>query len=103
HPIYRVAPPDILLIEAVNNIRPASDVLRAGDEVVVKLATPEPFAPVEEDISPIEAQFQYQIQAEFKLLNGPFVVQPDGTLDLGPVYGRVEVAGLSLVAAEEAI
>src|SRR5688572_19773921 len=35
-PAYRVAPPDILLIEAVNNIRPAKDPLRAGDELIIR-------------------------------------------------------------------
>jgi hypothetical protein len=34
-PPYRVETPDILSIEAVNNIRPASDLLRAGDELII--------------------------------------------------------------------
>ena len=37
HPPYRVEPPDILNIEAVNNIRPANSVLQAGDTVTVRL------------------------------------------------------------------
>lgn len=102
-PLYRVEPPDILLIETVNNIRPPSYQLRAGDVVLVRLANPEPLKPVEEDVNPLETQFRIQSEAEAKLISGEFRIQPDGTLDLGPVYGRARVAGLSLVEARDAL
>ena len=36
-PQYRIEPPDILLIQAVNNIRPADTKLEIGDELLLKL------------------------------------------------------------------
>jgi beta-lactamase regulating signal transducer with metallopeptidase domain/protein involved in polysaccharide export with SLBB domain/biopolymer transport protein ExbD len=36
-------------------------------------------------------------------VDGPFVVEDEGTIALGPAYGRVEVAGLSVREAEAAV
>lgn len=33
-------------------------------------------------------------------VDGPFVVEDEGTIALGPAYGRVEVAGLTVREAE---
>ena len=103
HPAYRVAAPDILLLELVRNIRPPGERLEPGDQLVVRLANPEPIEPVDPDLHPIEAQYRLQLESEFKILNGPFPILPDGTLNLGPIYGSVEVAGLTLEQAQEAI
>ena len=92
-PVYRVEPPDVLLVEAVNNIRPAGMPLRAGEQLVIRASGL--LFPTEPDPDPVEA--------EFYLINSLFVIQPDGAVDLGPVYGSVPVAGLSLRDAEQAI
>jgi len=103
-PRYRVAPPDILLIEAVNNIRPPEDRLRAGDELFIRVADG---LPIESDITaesnPIEAQIQLEFERDFKVVNRIYVVKPDGTVDLGPEYGVIPVAGLTAEEAREAI
>lgn len=91
-PPYRVEPPDILSIEAVNNIRPASDMLRAGDELVIRASNTLPIDPMGDPV-----------QNDFKSINGAYRVQTDGTVDLGPEYGSVVVEGITLKDARTAI
>lgn len=91
-PPYRVETPDILAIESVNNIRPSSDPLRAGDDVGIRVAgvlPPDPSAD--------------PIQNDFKQISGIYRVQTDGTVDLGPEYGSVAVEGLTVNGARAAI
>lgn len=102
-PIYRVEPPDILLIETVNNIRPEGATLRPGETLEVLLGNPEALEPVSPETNPIEAQYQTELEVRFKHVNGPYLIQPDGTINLGPIYGSVKVAGLTPEQAEEAI
>jgi protein involved in polysaccharide export with SLBB domain len=103
HPTYRVEPPDILLIDAVNNIRPPDARLRAGDILSIRLANPEPLDPINPQAHPMEAQLLLELQARFKFINGDYVIQSDGAIDLGPIYGRVDVGGLTLEEAQTAI
>ena len=91
-PPYRVEPPDILSIEAVNNIRPANDLLRAGDELVIRASNVMPIDPTADPV-----------MNDFKQLNGVYRVQTDGTVDLGPEYGSVAVEGITLRRARSAI
>src|SRR5438445_1803683 len=77
-PPYRVEPPDILRLDAVNNIRPANDPLRAGDELIIKASNT---LPIDQAGDPV--------QNEFKQINNIYRVQTDGTVDLGPEYGSV--------------
>ncbi|MBI3865122.1 MAG: polysaccharide biosynthesis/export family protein [Planctomycetia bacterium] len=91
-PPYRVEPPDILLIEVVNNIRPSNDPLRAGDELVIRASGT---LPVDATEDPVEK--------DFKQVNGVYRVQTDGTVDLGPEYGSVLVEGLTLLKSRAAI
>lgn len=91
-PPYRVEPPDILSIEAVNNIRPANDLLRAGDELVIRASN---ILPIDPSADPV--------MNDFKQLNGVYRVQTDGTVDLGPEYGSVRVEGVTLKKARDAI
>ena len=102
-PTYRVAPPDVLLIETVSNVRLPTAPLRVGEVVAVQLGNPEPLAPPDPDAGPLEAQFQVQLESQYKFVDGEFLIQPDGALDLGPVYGRVAVAGLTVDEAREAV
>jgi protein involved in polysaccharide export with SLBB domain len=110
-PTYVVEPPDILLLEAVNNIRPADAKLRVGDLLLVRLGNPEPLsagAQLDPNVQPgqldaLEAQFQIEKQVQDKFLDREFMIQPDGKLHLGPVYGSVAVEGLTLDQAREMI
>ncbi len=91
-PPYRVEAPDILSIEAVNNIRPAGDTLRAGDELVIRVSNTIPIDPMGDPV-----------ENEFKQINGVYRVQTNGTVDLGPEYGSVTVDGLTPGEARSAI
>lgn len=100
-PAYRVEPPDILLIDAVNNIRPSNDGLRVGDELWIRAAN---LLPVDPDGDPVLEQAKV-------LSDGPGIgggmqthmLQADGTVDLGPHYGAVPVEGLTVKQAREEI
>ena len=102
-PVYKVEPPDILLIETVNNIRLPNYQLRAGDVVTIRLGNPEPLEPIEQEVNPLETQFRIQMEAESKIIQGEYKIQPDGTVDLGPIYGKALVAGLTLNQAKTAL
>lgn len=110
-PSYRVEPPDILLIEAVNNIRTESIPIRVGDKLLIRLASP---APVELTLqqdptislsTAEQMQLQYELEQEIrnKFLDGEFLVQPDGMVHLGPVYGNVTVEGATIDQARQEI
>ena len=87
-PRYVVEPPDILLIEAVNSLRVPETPLRPGETLLVRVANTIPVDPLDPDVS-----------KQFKVINGPYPIQTDGMIDLGPEYGQVIVAGLSLSQA----
>lgn len=80
-PTYVVAPPDILLIDAI------------------KLVPKPPYL-----IQPLDV---LQIVVVGTLLGqdiaGQFAVDPSGTVDLGPAYGKVNVAGQSIDGAQKQI
>ncbi len=103
-PPYRVMPPDILLVDAVYNVRGADTRLRSGDQVTVRLLKGAPLD-LGDDSSPGNmlqlAAKQPELQA--KILNGPYQVEPDGTVDLGAAYGRVLVGGLTIPEAKATI
>lgn len=104
HPIYRVAPPDILILDAVNNIRPADSRLRAGDQLIVQIAKGLPIEPdVDPEINPLEYQAALQFEQNFKIVNGPYLIGADGNVDLGPAYGGFPVAGLTVDKARDLI
>ncbi len=101
---YRVSPPDILLIEAVNNIRPAQSPLQAGDQVIVRLQNGLPLEPggdTTSDTVNLEAKRQTELQ--YKIVNSTYTIASDGTIDLGPTYGQIAVAGLTVDQAKVAI
>lgn len=104
-PTYRVEPPDILLIEAVNNIRPVDEPLRAGDEIRIQLRNglPLEIEDVNAELDPLQYQVELEIELQYKVINGLYRIGADGKVDLGPAYGQVAVAGLSLAGARAAI
>ena len=103
HPTYRAEPPDILLIEAATNVRRATTPLRSGEVLQISLGNPEPLSPIDPEASQLEAQFQAQFEASSRLVNGPYLIQPNGTVNLGPVYGSVQVVGMTVEDAEKAV
>lgn len=110
-PAYRIEPPDILLVEAVNNIRTEDVSLSVGDTLQIELGNPAPLnvssdQPGVANLSPAEQmrdQYEFEQEIRNKYINGPYVIQPDGTVRLGPVYGSVKVEGLTLEGAKKAI
>jgi polysaccharide export outer membrane protein len=103
-PPYRVAPPDILLIEAVTNIRPAQTKLQVGDQVLVRLENGLPMEPgADATQDPLQLEAKRQTELQFKIINGPYTITPNGSIDLGPAYGQVKIAGLTVEQAKTVI
>src|ERR1051326_8223112 len=75
-PPYKIEPPDILQIEAV--------VLKYNEELRAVVKTEPPVALWPQPVT------------------GPFLVKPDGTVELG-VYGSTQVTGLTIAEARESI
>ncbi len=80
-PEYIIEPPDVLLIEAVNNIRPEYAPIHAGEALLVQVNRTIPYGQQEDPVA-----------QQFKQINGIFVIGADGYLNLGPEYGKVLVA-----------
>lgn len=80
-PRYRIAPPDILLIEMVKVVPKAPYEIEPQDQLLIDVADELPDQPIQ----------------------GIYVVEANGTIALGPAYGSVPVVGLTLDAAREAI
>jgi polysaccharide export outer membrane protein len=80
-PTYTIEPPDILVIEAIHIVPRSPYFLRTGDVISVNVIGTLPDAPIA----------------------GAYVVQPGGIVNLGPPYGAVKVAGLSVEQAQEAV
>jgi polysaccharide biosynthesis/export protein len=81
HPPYRVAPPDILLIDALRVVPKGPYRLEPLEMLQISVS----------DTLPNQA------------ISGPFLISPEGTVSLGYNYGNVRVGGLSLEQAQQAI
>ena len=103
-PQYRIEPPDILLIQAVNNIRLADTTLEIGDELLLKLENGLPLqVNVDPTTDPIQYELQLQTELQFKVIDGQYIVNNRGEIDLGPVYGAVPVVGLTVEEAKQRV
>lgn len=91
-PAYIVEPPDVLLIETVNNIRPATAPVHVGEALLVQVNRTIPLSQTEE-----------QVSAQFKTINGMYMIGSDGYLNLGPEYGKVLVADLPLEVIQQRV
>lgn len=80
-PTYRIEPPDILLIEAVTNLRPSFAPIQAGETLLIQANRTIPLGQQEDSVA-----------RQFKQINGFFVIGTDGYVNLGPEYGKVLVA-----------
>ena len=101
---YRVMPPDILQIEALYNVRGETMRLRSGDQITVRLLNGVPLD-LGEDTGQTGLLTLYTKAPELsaKVINGPYIIQADGTVDLGAVYGKIAVAGFTINEAKAAI
>jgi polysaccharide biosynthesis/export protein len=80
-PRYVVEPPDILTIDAIRSIPKSPYQLRATDVVNVRVPNALPDAPI----------------------NGPYAVDLRGYVDFGPPYGGLEIGGMSVEQASDAV
>jgi polysaccharide export outer membrane protein len=80
-PPYVVEPPDILMINALKVIPKPPHIIEVFDGLLIRVTG----ALIEEPIA------------------DAFAVDPEGKVDLGPSYGRVSVAGLTVDEARDAI
>ncbi len=91
-PEYVIEPPDILLIEAVNNLRPMHAPVHAGEALLIQVNRTIPFGQTEDPVA-----------VQFKQINGIFIIGTDGYLNLGPEYGKVLVAEQPLTEIQQRV
>lgn len=80
-PMYRIEPPDVLLIDAIHVVPRPPYHLRTLDVLFIQVQGTLPDAPI----------------------NGSYPIEPGGHIKLGFVYGSVAVAGMTISEAEQAI
>jgi protein involved in polysaccharide export with SLBB domain len=80
-PSYTVAPPDILFIQAIKIVPKSPHKLEPYDTILVRVANAYADQPIAD----------------------AFFIGPEGSVDLGPSYGRVKVVGLSVDEAKAEI
>ncbi|HET6328743.1 MAG TPA: polysaccharide biosynthesis/export family protein [Planctomycetaceae bacterium] len=91
-PAYRVEPPDVLLIEVAHNVRSPSELIRTGEDLTIRADLPAeatgaaPNPNVSANLTGL---------TDYHLINGFYRVQADGSVDLGPIYGSVRIAGMN--------
>lgn len=80
-PPYTIAPPDILFIQAVKIVPKPPHKLEPFDAILIRVANAFADQPIAD----------------------AFFIDPEGTVDLGPTYGRVKVVGLTIDEAQAEI
>ena len=80
-PPYRIEPPDVLQVDALNVVPKAPYKLRMLDSLVIRVSNALPDAP----------------------LNGVFVIEMGGFVNLGFPYGRAKVSGMTVDEAKVVI
>jgi len=80
-PRYVIEPPDILLIEGVKLVPKSPHKIETFDTLLVR----------------VEGGFTEQP------INDPFIVDADGSVNLGPTYGRIKVVDRTIEEAEDKI
>lgn len=91
-PEYRIEPPDILLIEGANHLRPVSAPILAGEPLLIQVNRTLPAGQTEAPVS-----------RQFKTINGMYVIGTDGYINLGPEYGKVLCAGEPLAEIQHRV
>ena len=80
-PAYTIEPPDILFVQAVKIVPKPPHKLEPFDALLIRVANAFADQPIAE----------------------AFFIDPEGTVDLGPAYGRVKVVGLTTDEAQSEI
>ncbi len=80
-PAYRIEPPDILSIDVVQQVSQADYLLHSGDSVMLTVSNTIPEEPIA----------------------GEFLIEAGGVIQLGFSYGSIEVAGMTVREAQNAI
>ena len=80
-PPYVIEPPDILMINAIKIVPKPPHVIEPFDGLLIRVAGAYADQPIAD----------------------AFAVDPEGKVDLGPSYGRVTVAGMTVEEAQDAI
>ncbi|WP_197525654.1 polysaccharide biosynthesis/export family protein [Pseudobythopirellula maris] len=78
---YRIEPPDILLITAIKIVPKPPHKVQPFDGLLIRVTGTLPDQPIAD----------------------AFAVDPEGMVDLGPAYGKVPVAGLTIDEAQDAV
>ena len=81
-PEYRIEPPDVILIEAANHLRPANAGILPGEPLLIQVNRTLPSDTKEASVS-----------RQFKTINGMYIIGTDGYINLGPEYGKVLCSG----------
>jgi polysaccharide biosynthesis/export protein len=96
-PEYRVEPPDIVRIDVLRVIPKVPYKIEPLDGLLIQVNN----LPMIPNPNPTPQNPATQIEES---INGFFLVEPDGTINLASRYGTiVKVAGLSLIEAKEAV
>jgi polysaccharide export outer membrane protein len=93
HPEYTIAPPDILLIDAVNLVPRPPYKIAPLDGLLIRVTIA--------GIDP-EKERPDEIR-KGQPINGLYRVEVDGKVDLGFSYGKVDLAGLTIPEAEKVL
>lgn len=97
-PQYTIEPPDVLMIEAVRVVPKSPYPLRTGDLLAIQVeGMPEELRPG--DVLAIDVTGAL---SEAPITNA-YPIGPSGAVDLGPPYGSVKVAGMTIEEAGKAI
>ncbi|MEQ9411311.1 MAG: hypothetical protein RIK87_26595 [Fuerstiella sp.] len=91
-PEYRVEPPDVLLIEAVNNLRPADAPILSGEPLIIQVDRTIPVDPT-----------AGKVTQQFKNIDRTYVIGTDGYVNLGPEYGKVLCANQPLAEIQRRV
>ncbi|MEZ6122947.1 MAG: polysaccharide biosynthesis/export family protein [Planctomycetaceae bacterium] len=91
-PEYRIEPPDVLLIEAANHLRPVSAPILSGEPLLIQVNRTLPAQTTEAAVS-----------RQFKTINGMYVIGTDGYVNLGPEYGKVLCANQPLSEIQDRV
>ncbi|MFO7907987.1 MAG: polysaccharide biosynthesis/export family protein [Planctomycetota bacterium] len=98
-PQYVIEPPDILQIEAIHIAPKSPYYLRTFDVVQIDVQRSD-----EGNLHPGD-ELQVFVPSAFPHapINGTYAITPNGNINLGPQYGSVQVAGMTLTQAKQAI
>lgn len=80
-PRYVIEPPDILLINAIKIVPKPPHKIEPFDQILIRV-----------DGTPVPGE-----------IANAFSVDPEGTVDLGPAYGKVKVIGLTIDQAKDEV